>query len=500
MSGRRKDKHATPDRRWFVQTARDPSLGIEVSTGQAWVGVDQQVGHFSADALFALTPGQYDAAVTDPGTLWPFLSECWHGRHPDRLLFHPGGASPRPARWSGLRTRTIPPRFGGEIWRHLDALGDAADGEAVTLSRAVAADTARVTAGPDGVDRIGIDLVGDRAYPRPNALIAGLSAGADRERARTVLGDPVGPDPAVHALEGHHLRPEYVDGGLVGLTLERRPPAPTPDGPIRSLLLLLGESEDSPAFRTVAGLAGGTGRRWIASLSSPRRMIEFDGGVEVHLEQDRVTQVRILVGPPDPDPRSRPPSAVLPGATSPPSRDDIAAALGAPVAGTADRELFRYAAGDVVVEYADDVPGVIAVRPCGTVVAPRFHRGHTGELALFLDVLGRRGSDPLVERARRLPGVVLRFRGGVVDEVEIGTSGYHTERFAAFVAGMSGRPTRDELRRDLHLGLSPVIGHRDHDDLRDVAQGWIHTHTEDGRTITTITISRDEPQLRNLAD
>ena len=71
MSGRRKDTHATGDRRWFVQMTRDPSLGIDVSTGQAWVGVDQQVGHFSADALFALTTEQYEGvarprAAVDP--------------------------------------------------------------------------------------------------------------------------------------------------------------------------------------------------------------------------------------------------------------------------------------------------------------------------------------------------------------------------------------------------------------------------------------------------
>ena len=43
------------DARSFVQVAQRPSLGVEISTGRAWVGVDQQVGHGSADALFALT-------------------------------------------------------------------------------------------------------------------------------------------------------------------------------------------------------------------------------------------------------------------------------------------------------------------------------------------------------------------------------------------------------------------------------------------------------------
>lgn len=77
----------------FVQVARQPSLGVELTTGTAWIGVDRQVGHGSADALFALTAQQYVDALRGVGDAFRFASECWHGHHDDLRLFSPAGGA-----------------------------------------------------------------------------------------------------------------------------------------------------------------------------------------------------------------------------------------------------------------------------------------------------------------------------------------------------------------------------------------------------------------------
>ncbi|GAA2356647.1 hypothetical protein Cme02nite_50000 [Catellatospora methionotrophica] len=218
-----------PDITCFVQVAANPSIGVELSTGRAWIGVDQQVGHGSADALFALTDQAYAAALDDGGTLWQFQGECWRGEHNDLRLFHPSGGAWLPERWFPCRKHPIPARFAGELWWHLAALGQPEDGEQGELSRSLAAGTALITTGPDGLSGMTFRLVGDDAYPRPAALIAGLTAGSDREHARTILGDTAGATSDEFAVEGVLLRLGYADAGLVEIVLER-PDSSPPDG------------------------------------------------------------------------------------------------------------------------------------------------------------------------------------------------------------------------------------------------------------------------------
>lgn len=445
----------------FVQVTQRPNLGVEVSTGRAWMGIDRQVGHGSADALFALTDEQYVTSLTDEMLVQPFAMESWRGEHEDLLLFHPRSSAACPEQWFPCRTRALPPRFPGEIWRHVDALGDV-DGE---ISRALAAGTATA-----GVRSLTFRLVGDNAYPRPGALIAGLTAGSDRERARKILGDPVAPD--VHTIEGDRLRLGYVDGGLAEIVLERPVPAPPPEGPVRVYLDVLGEPEGGTAFQAVARL-GGTSRRWAASAWLPRRLIAFDDGVDVQVEHGRVLSARVDV-------------RLLPGWTS---RDDVHRDLGAPVATSKGIDLHRYTTGDLVVEYDHETPRAVTAVPCGISVSHKFYRWRSGEFTLFLDILGRGESDPLVEQVRGLAGVRLGMRGDVVTEVEIGTRGYQTERFAAFIDGLPAQPTR----KDIGLSAPDHAGERD--DLRHFGEeAWIHVHASDSNLVTSITISQEPPR------
>ncbi|MDQ0892884.1 hypothetical protein [Agromyces ramosus] len=194
-------------------------MGVELSTGRAWIGIDQQVGHGSADALFALTDEQYTAALVDGAVDRQFMEDCWRGRHEDLLLFHPAGGSWKPELWWACRTRMIPPRTAGEVWWHIDAIGEPADGERAGISRSLAGGEALIAGGPDGVSVMTFRLVGDGAYPRPAALIAGLTAGSGREQARAVLGDPVETASDEFTLEGVRVRLGYVDDGLVEITL-----------------------------------------------------------------------------------------------------------------------------------------------------------------------------------------------------------------------------------------------------------------------------------------
>ncbi|RAO01849.1 hypothetical protein GAR06_00591 [Micromonospora saelicesensis] len=127
----------------------------------------------------------------------------------------------RPARWFSCRKRLIPRRFAGELWWHVDALGGPADGEEVEISRSLAAGRALIAAGPDGVSSMTFRLVGDDAYPRPAALIAGLTVGSDREQARAILGDPVQAASDEFVVEGVRIRLGYAADGLVEISLAR---------------------------------------------------------------------------------------------------------------------------------------------------------------------------------------------------------------------------------------------------------------------------------------
>ena len=72
--------------------------------------------------------------------------------------------------------------------------------------------------------------------------------------------------------------------------------------------------------------------------------------------------------------------------------------------------------------------------------------------------------------------------------VEIGGRGYQSERFAAFVDGMTGDPDRTGLL----FGVPHDTG--EHDDLRYFDQGCIHVHSNDGTRISTITVSQEPPR------
>lgn len=477
-----------PDKRSFVQVTQRLSMGIEVSRGQAWVGVDQQVGHGSADALFALTDEQYAAALVDE-TVPPdgFLGECWSGKREDLRLFSPGGGAWTPEHWFPSRTRMLPPRFAGEIWWHVDALGEPVDSERATVSQDLAARTGLVATDADGVRGMTFRLVGDGAYPRPAALIAGLTAGSDRERVRAVLGEPVEAGSETYAVEGDRVRLGYVDGGLVEIALERPATKPLPDGPIRPFLAVLGEPEEGAAYREVARLAGDARRRWAASPGIPRRLIAFAGGVDVQVDQERVLSTRLRLRSATHEPAYQHADTLFPGAPWPPSREVVHEALGAPDATNGGTDLHRYGARDLVVEYAGDTPSVMTAVLRGVSVAHGFLRWRSGEFVLFLDVLGREGSDPLVDYVRGLAGVRVSLRGGVVDAVAFGSGRHQAERLEAFIDGMPPEATREDIR----LGAPDYVG--DHDDLRDLTRGWIHVHSSDGTRITAITVSRERP-------
>ncbi|PWD52470.1 hypothetical protein C8046_08935 [Serinibacter arcticus] len=480
----------------FVQVAQHPSLGVETTSGRPWVGVDQQVGHGSADALYALTPEQYAGALVDSSTLGTFEGECWRGDHPELRLHEPGGGSWKPERWVGARARMLPPSVAGEIWHHVDALGESADNERAATSRALAAGT--TTAGTDGDPSLIFRLTGDGAYPRPEALIAGLAPGSDRSRARSVLGDPLPDSPDTYALEGDRLRLTYGgdDGGdgdgLLAVTLERPAALPLPAGQIRTFLEVLGEPEAGPAFEAVATLAGGTSRRWAASSGFHRRLIAFDGGVEVQVEEGRVLSARVRLGAGSAGAAYPHAEGLLPGTTWPPSRDDVHRALGAPAATNGRLELHRFGARDLLITYDGDTPTDLTAVGRGVSVTHRMHRWRSGEFTTFLDILGRPRTDPLVGRVHALPGVRLAYRRDVVDRVEIGGSGHPAERFAAFVDGMPPRPTRS----DVPFGRPHDTG--DTDDLRYLDQGCVHVRAADGTLVSTIAVSQEPPSGLDL--
>jgi len=496
--GKSKKQKPVPQR--FVQIAQYPSLGIELTSGRPWTGIDQQVGHGSADGLFALTEEQYLTMLSGLSLTDSFIDDCWRGKREELRLFHPGGSSLTPEDWHPVRPRMLTPRFSGEIWRHVDALEQLRTPDAepdpdgpAALSRALAAGGCTTASDPSGALRLSFSLTGDDAYPRPAALIAGLGPGSDRAAARTVLGEPLEPGTDVYPLEGDRVLLGYDGDALARITVERPAPAPLPGGAIRDVLEVLGEPEYGERFQRVAELAGATHRRWAVTSRYHRRLLAFEGGVELQVEKARVLSARILLQNPDGE-SFRHADQLLDGVPWPPTRAEVHRALGAPSATQARVDLHRYGTRELLVEYAagpdGETPASMTAVLLGTSVSHGIHRWRSGEFALFIDALGLAETHPLVQHVRDLDGVRLTLSRGVVEAVEIGSSGYTSERFAAFVDGMSGEPTRDGLR----LGVPSY--HGDHDDLRDFEPGWIHIHSPDRERVATITVSRSSrPEL-----
>ncbi|SIT68262.1 hypothetical protein [Microbacterium sp. RU33B] len=356
-----------PDTRCFVQTGQRPSIGVEVSSGRAWVGVDRQIGHGSADALFALTDEQYPAAFRNE--LGSFEGECWRGEHGDLLLFDPGTTPTwRPECWHPLPGRAVPPRFAGELWRHVDALGTATDSNEARIADALAAGRAIITEASGVIVAITLRLTGEGAHPRPAALISGLTAGSDLDRARSVIGGPIAGEEDVFAVEGHHLRLVFVDDGLVAVSLTPAPPRPAPDGRIRDFLDALGEPEHGTAYLRVAQLAGSESPGRAGSVSTGR-LVEFDGGVDVRVDSGRVVGVRLRLAAGPDGTVYRNPDDLISGLVWPASRVSLLRALGAPASTSGGRDLFRYGARDLVVEYDRGLVSAILVSLTGARVS-----------------------------------------------------------------------------------------------------------------------------------
>ena len=473
-----------------MQVARQPSLGVETSTGQAWVGVDQQVGHGSADAIFALSDEQYvELLMGHIGT--PYLGECWRGEHEDKCLFRPGGDSWNPARWFSQRIRTISPPFEGELWRHIDALGEPEDGRSVEISRALAANSAVIETGFDGVAAMSFRLAGDGTYPRKAALIAGLTEGSTREQAREILGAAKEGTADEFDVEGARLRLNYEDGGLAAISLERSGASTPPSGQIGAFLDVLGKQEAGLEYQAVARLSGDTSRRWAAGSASPRFLIAFDGGVEIQVADDRVLEVRIVLRSTTEEPIYGHPHDLIEGLRLPAPRSDVRRVIGGPDASSGRKDLYQYGRRMLVIEYrlvgGQEISSAMTTVLSGVTVWPKFHRWRSGDLTRFLDILGRGPANPLVEYVRGLPGVRVGMSDGVVAKVEIGTSGYQTERFAAFIDGMSPQPTR----KDIPFGAPAYFAEADA--VWDYGQGVIHVRGTDDGPISSISISAEWP-------
>lgn len=489
MSRKKRDRVRRPDTRRFVQTGKSPSVGVEVTTAQAWTGIDQQVGHGSADALFALTDEQYSSMLRDGGLAdQAFVADCWRGAREDLRLFSPAGGAWSPEHWYPSRTRMLPSAIRGEIWRHIDALGEPAASETVELSRSLAAGSVPILDRDDGAVGMTFGLIGDGAYPRPAALIAGLDARIDRERAVAVLGAPVTASADEFAIEGNRVILTFSEQGLSEITLERPASRPPPGGTLGTYLAALGEPEEGAAFRAAAQHAGGRNRRWGVTPGFSRRLLVFDGGVEMQVEDATVLSIRI--------PLSRDFAHLenlIPELAWPASRSDVHRALGAPVTSHGGTDLHRYGHRDLLVNYGLSSAGETATEmtavTTGVSVNHEMRRWRSGQFTRFVDVLGHEQTHPLVAYVRGLRGVRIRMSRGVVSEVEIDD---RSGDFGGLIDGLPNGLTRESKP------FGTFSYHGDHDDVWDFGQGVIHAHAPDGDKITRFTFRTDFPDDINV--
>ncbi len=475
------------DPRCFVQVRQRPSVGVETSTRRAWLGLEVEVGHGYGDALFSLTEEQYAALLRPEATSEPLEREFRRGEHDAQQLFDPRRGSVWPEQWHPSRTRMLRPRFPGELWWHVDALGAAVESDLGEISRALAAGTGRVSTDADGhVDSLAFPLVGDGAYPRPAALIGGLDAGSDRERVRAVLGEPVDASDDVFAIEGMRMRVTFVDDRLVSVALERAESRQVPGGALGVLLAALGEPEEGPRFRAAARLSGASRQRWMMSSGADRRLLVFDDGVEMQVQDDRVLSVRIGLGTGTAEPTYRRAAELLPGLEWPTTRAALREALGDPADARDGTDLRHYGDRELLVSYgggpSGEAPTEITAVLRGITVSHGFNRWRSGEVTTYMDALGREASNPLVAHVRGLPGVQVRMRGGVVASIDLSGEG-----LVGFLDGIERDPRRNELR----FGGPAEYGARD--DLWPFSQGWVHARSTWLGKVKRIVVSAAKP-------
>ena len=479
----RRRKGDLPDERCFLLVNSDLKVGVELSSGRPWVGVDQQVGHYSADALFALTDAQYTSALTAGWFEDGFPGKCWEGQHPERLLFHPARGSLRDDQWRTTRSRVLPPRFAGELFCHLDALGEPVDGEQASIVRRLAGSTSRMSGGADGVQRIEIALLGEGAYPRPGALIAGLAAGSDRAAARAVLGEPVDASADVFTVEGARVELVFTDEGLTAIVLEPAAVEPLPGGALGRILGALGLPEEGEKFTAVASLFGArTNRR----MSGDRRQCLFESGAELELRGGKVLGVSAPLSTTATTGEGTP--ELLPGVAWQPIRAQLRGALGAPADTRDDTDLHHFGDRQLLVKYGIGTEGETATSLTAVLTGEtawrKFPPWWSGDVTRFLDVLGRTASDPLVAYVRALPDVRVRLRGDVVTAVELDG---RTADFAGFVEGLPAVPRRADI------AFCHPDEYGEHDDLWNMRPGWLHVRAGTGGRVENIRVCQERP-------
>ena len=464
---------------FFVQVSTDPSLGVETTSGRAWVGVPRESGPGEAEFLYLLTEAQYVAALADPRSIDEFARECWRNEHEDLCLYTPPSPLARPTRFASARKRPLPPPWTGEIWHHADALhGPVGDGTEAIVSRALSGEP-MIRHHRDGTSSATFRLTGEGAYPRSGALVGGLGPGATRDDAHRILGPPLDGG-ETYAIEGDRLRLEFIAGGLSELVVERprRPAPPTPA--LQRLIDTLLTPDGGDAYKQFTAATGRLTRRRIASAS---RRLSFETGVEMHTRDAQVVAIRA------PLQVTRFVADLFPHAQLPPSREAIEGVLGPPAYRAAGCDLYLYGDGDseLIVADADTPTAELWAVPRGMVPATDSWRGPSGEFTLFLDVVGLPVSHPLAQQVQLLPGVQVTPRRGAVAAVRVSLDGDGKDRRAAFLDVAPPGNSRAEI------GLRHPRFSGERDDVYAFEDKWIHVHAPDGSRVTRITVQADYP-------
>lgn len=469
-------KAAERDIRRFVEIHPNLSIGIEVSTGRAWMGIDRQIGHGSADNLFALTPEQYVGQLREDGDIRDLIQECWEGRHEDLIIFEARSTATRPEHFEGYQPRLIRPVIRGEIWRHIDALGMPVESERAGISRQLADGKVTVTSDVDGIVSLAFDLIGENAYPRPEALIAGVGPGStDAEICEVFAAEAV----EALSLEGHTVSAEFAGDGLVKVTLVCRVPRALPADTDETYMKALSDEEEGAAFRAAVTLAGGAAVRWAASSRSGRRLTELKNGGEILVESDRVVSLCF----------STMPKGFFRRLSGTPTRAEVHNAIGHPTDANTSEDLYCFAGGDVVFRYGHTPEPTLTqlqIVASGQAVVHRVLRWRSGDITRLIDVLGRAPSNSLVAAVKNMRGVVCRTKSGQVSSVELDLSVarntfLHGERLIE-------RPSAADL------GLwRPTVAEGEHVVWELYDGGWIHARVSADGVVQRLTVSLDPP-------
>ncbi|MFC7403983.1 hypothetical protein [Georgenia alba] len=215
----------------------------------------------------------------------------------------------------------------------------------------------------------------DGAYPRPSALIDGLSLDSGREQLEFVLGEPHRSTPGYvkYKVGDCFVNFTFADDVVKDVQVQRTDvgadapvaPAPAPEaeisGELATIMAALGTEYGSREMGAVVLLTGPNAREHAMEDGKAGRYVTFgDSGVDLLYRNDRLVGATVYVSGEERDLYPRP-EKLIDGLRLPARRMKVNMVLGSPTDRSSDIDLYSVGEIDVMFDYADKYVRTISV-------------------------------------------------------------------------------------------------------------------------------------------